>query len=1696
VVNENDHTAIIAYSTIDPLSQTPKGQMMQIDDIGLVMWGRNYSNFTAPFGSQAFDLIAGPSSSYIMSSMKIESSWSNSALTKTESDGSLGNCDCFEDLIPDRIPVNSIQLTADAEANSSVCDVIEDIVQAEDIDQELEYCDRTLPPSLNLCEEAICLTDSFILNTGVDHFNGQLLSYGTYDPFWRFVSGPIPGLSSHPAYVVEPNTAWAELFPSAVEANYLSFLPYDEFTENNPEPAEPYIFENCFCVCEDSSEVTIELTLSADDYAEVFLCDEDGVLIDTILIADTLGGTYAFQEPLNSDTLVTILDEGTYCIKVELRNLGAVAMGFAAVGTVKGGSIISELCCNNGSSIVGSKYHDLNCDGERGSPNDPNAPEHELGLPGWGIVLCDSVGNPIDTTYTDTLGYYSFEFLLPGKYRVKELLQPGWEATAPLSPDYWEVMLDTLEVEGFVDFGNKYTGPLVFRDSIECAKRGSENAITWEGGDCDCPVNIDVVNCETGAIINLATGVANHGVFYWNVPVGFPIGDYRIVITNCDGSDMLESECFPIRDCCCDERGFNSDVSAGFNLEQSCDGIIVTPRANDDCYVYYWQWDTGLPYDGPYPPGTTVSYDYVTPGAYTVCMKIEEYDDFGELCREGERCELISFGCPPACDSLDVFATPVDTTNNQCCWSLSYTNTFPDSVYGIEIVLSGGATLVYDNDTDIAAPFKRFNFSGQSILLIEENLNALPAGSITDFFNFCIAGVDQQPQLVTINWYDANFNIVCDEILLFDCEPEQEECLYILTDTLVCDTAGYKYIATVKNPQGSGFDVGRIKLNVLNPTTGIMVMDSIIDLTPPLAIGDTMMIMFVIETNEDLFGEDFCFLLSAHDGPDEMLCCAEIEKCIPFPECNSCENVDVMAMPIDPINEDSCCYTFTIKNGYNVPGYFTNIEMNMLTEGVYFSVTDLPMPPAWWYDEIETGTHYLWSHFSGSIPIDTVDVFDFCIDGVTTTDSVYIEVNWLREDSIVCYDTLALYCPECVEITQDTVECLPDGTYKYTFNFTNLNDQGLPVNAIRFIDDLGYIVDPPAGDYLLLPTPVPYGQTSTFDPMIVIDAPDSVETFCFTMVMTYLNEDSVNVECCYVEHCIELPGCGEPCPQFSCIPPPNLEFGCGDLPDDFDPNNLALLQILFGEPTVEGDCPGLSWQELPPLFDFDDCGGGFITRFFEAVDGAGNTNGDNCTQDIFIFETHRYEMRFPQDVDVLCTDIPAPDNVVIGSGACDLVAQTFQDEIFDNDVNGCFSILRTYQIVNFCIHDGVSPPKVIGRDEDCDGLPGDEDVFVIVQPDGTVYIDRDEDPFNNIPAAGTKLPSCDGLTNNAGYWLNSLESPLAVPPRDLSDVGIWEYTQVINVTDNLPPVIIPDTASTFCSFDNVNCEGDVNYQFTIQENCLTDQLAIIAALDLDADGNADIDVTALITGTYPDYEIATTVPIGTHQFIVIVGDQCGNEATYFLPFEVVDCTPPDIVCLSSATIALAAVVPPSDVDGDGTIDLASATIAAADLVEGLTFDCTGQGPNGEVTLFSINPVGEPANPSQTSLILTCDDVGVLNVEIYAYDDAGNSNLCISSLTIVDFSGECGPVSPSPVPNQLISYPNPTSDIIYLLPPASGKYELEGMDARGVSIVERNVYFDGQTPVAINASNWEDGMYIFRLKDKEGGYLETKVIKIH
>lgn len=77
--------------------------------------------------------------------------------------------------------------------------------------------------------------------------------------------------------------------------------------------------------------------------------------------------------------------------------------------------------------IQGSKWHDLNEDGDRDSD--------EPGLEGWTIFLDPNQNGKLDSgeisTETDSNGDYSFTDLTPGTYTVAEVLQEGWKQTYP-----------------------------------------------------------------------------------------------------------------------------------------------------------------------------------------------------------------------------------------------------------------------------------------------------------------------------------------------------------------------------------------------------------------------------------------------------------------------------------------------------------------------------------------------------------------------------------------------------------------------------------------------------------------------------------------------------------------------------------------------------------------------------------------------------------------------------------------------------------------------------------------------------------------------------------------------------------------------------------------------------------------------------------------------------------------------------------------------------------------------------------------------------------------------------------------------------------------------------------------------------------------------------------------------------------------
>ena len=125
-------------------------------------------------------------------------------------------------------------------------------------------------------------------------------------------------------------------------------------------------------------------------------------------------------------------------------------------------------------------------------------------------------------------------------------------------------------------------------------------------------------------------------------------------------------------------------------------------------------------------------------------------------------------------------------------------------------------------------------------------------------------------------------------------------------------------------------------------------------------------------------------------------------------------------------------------------------------------------------------------------------------------------------------------------------------------------------------------------------------------------------------------------------------------------------------------------------------------------------------------------------------------------------------------------------------------------------------------------------------------------------------------------------------------------------------------------------------------------------------------------------------PLGSHLLNVQVTDGCGNVGSASLPFTVIDCAIPLITCYSDVVYNLVAVAEGTDADNDGDEDRGAIEVFAADLaIATPATDCSLP------LIYSINRVGEMPDINQSSLILTCDERFMVDVEIYLWDSAFN-----------------------------------------------------------------------------------------------------------
>ncbi|MFT6782647.1 MAG: hypothetical protein ACJA1A_002583 [Saprospiraceae bacterium] len=383
---------------------------------------------------------------------------------------------------------------------------------------------------------------------------------------------------------------------------------------------------------------------------------------------------------------------------------------------------------------------------------------------------------------------------------------------------------------------------------------------------------------------------------------------------------------------------------------------------------------------------------------------------------------------------------------------------------------------------------------------------------------------------------------------------------------------------------------------------------------------------------------------------------------------------------------------------------------------------------------------------------------------------------------------------------------------------------------------------------------------------------------------------------------------------------PVITFCPIDITIDCDDDTDNLDQ--YGTATAEDNCNVVVTSTSTR--NINSCGTGFITRTFRAEDAQGNF--ETCIQRIFV-----------QSLDPFYIN---PNN--------------------PNDPNDDIIWPSGHTLLNGCASSGILP----------DDLPaGKQRPVILDEGCSRISFTYTDVIFQYTEEACAKILRTWKVIDDCVY----------VP---FSNIGYWEYTQVIKVQNSTKPNFITGcTASDFTIVQQSNCTARIQATASAIDDC-TAPSDLEYTYKIDEDNNGGIDFTG--TGNM----VNRVVSFGTHRVIWEVEDECGNVQTCAAILNVDDNKAPTPYCLSEVVTVV--------METSGSV-----TIWANDFDNGSYDNCADQ---DELRIsFSTNTF-------DTSMEFTCEDLeGVstdFQLQIYVTDPSGNQDFCTTTLVVQDNQGHC------------------------------------------------------------------------------------------
>jgi hypothetical protein len=525
----------------------------------------------------------------------------------------------------------------------------------------------------------------------------------------------------------------------------------------------------------------------------------------------------------------------------------------------------------------------------------------------------------------------------------------------------------------------------------------------------------------------------------------------------------------------------------------------------------------------------------------------------------------------------------------------------------------------------------------------------------------------------------------------------------------------------------------------------------------------------------------------------------------------------------------------------------------------------------------------------------------------------------------------------------------------------------------------------------------------------------------------------------------------------TCLPPNNFTVNC----ENFDPSLWV-----YGKPEVYDNCcldstkvyqgqVGLTHSVSYTQFD-TVCNKGTITRTFRAWDCYGQSS--QCTQRIIVNYNQNYYVKFPNDAIVtVCNGTGVYGEPSFFGEDCELLAVSFQDEIFTVVTDACFKIERTWQIINWCTYnpnagfiyvDNPNPNPISNAAANLAGptvsapgtLPPWTATKVKINPtdpavkDYSDYWQKNANGYRykqiikivdgQAPTGTYVTPNCGNqnwltannalLWNESYWWDNNIQThDLCEEPTDLSitatdacsgaNVNI-EYLLFLDLDGDGTMETVINSVNTgiaglgwnnvlYNNLNTPNFSGGTSRQFDGRPVSNNQKFGF--AIQETVNGNNKIGSVRWNTQQQQNTYAVPELPHGTHKIKWFITDGCGNNKEYEYTFTVKDCKAPTVVCLNGLSV---------NIMPTGMIQL-----WASDFLQYTDDNCTpsnqikiGIRKCGTGTGFPVDVNGNPI----TNVAFTCTEVGTQCVELWAIDAAGNADYCETYIIVQDNIGIC------------------------------------------------------------------------------------------